>query len=188
MKITMLLGSPREQGNTATLVDRVRQKLETDSHEVEVVPLGKRDISPCLECYACQKVPDQPGCVQRDDMQEIYLKMLVSDAIFFACPVFCWSFPAQMKSVIDRTFSLFKFAEDGSYTSLLENKKSALIVTAGGDEFDGADLLVQTYERIARFSRMENLGHLVVADFTRPQILDAPHVQARIEGFCRKVG
>ena len=187
MKISTFLGSPRAKGNTAGLVDRVRQTLMAYHHNVEVVHLARLRISPCQECFACQKVKDQPGCSQDDDMQDLYRRIADSDAIILACPVFCWSFPAQMKSFLDRTYCLDKFSSDGTYVSLVENKKCALIVTAGGDEFDGADLMVEAYQRMVDFHRMKDLGHLVVANFHDLEILDAPHIRARIDSFCQKL-
>ena len=73
------------------------------------------------------------------------------------------------------------------FTSLVENKKCALIVTAGGDEFDGADLVVEAYHRMVDFHRMKDLGRLVVANFHDLEILEAPHIRTRIGSFCEKV-
>ena len=187
MKVSVFLGSPRNKGNTARLVDRVRQALVADRHDVETIHLAQLQISPCGECFACQQIKGEPGCCQDDEMQGLYNTIADSDAIILACPVFCWSFPAQIKAFLDRTCCLAKFSEDGTYVSLVENKKCALVVTAGGDEFDGADLVVDAYQRMARFLRMQDLGHLAVANFLSLEILDAPYVVARVDGFCRQI-
>ena len=120
MRITAFLGSPRRKGHTAGLVDRVRQALTADHHDVEMVHLARLRISPCQECFACQKIRNQPGCAQDDDMQQLYRTIEDSDAIILACPVFCWSFPAQLKSFLDRMYCLVKFSSDGTYAALLE--------------------------------------------------------------------
>lgn len=187
MKICVFSGSPREKGNTAGLVDRVRRALMSDDHDVEMIHLAPLGISPCQECFACQKVKDQPGCSQDDDMQGLHRRIIDSDAIVLACPVFCWSFTAQMKVFLDRIYCMVKFRSDGTHASLVENKKCALVVTAGGDEFDGADLVVEAYRRMVDFLRMKDLGHLVVANFHDREILEAPHIRMRISSFCEKV-
>jgi multimeric flavodoxin WrbA len=188
MKISVFLGSPRAEGNTAALVDRVRRKLTTDGHKVETIHLAPLHIAPCLECFTCQRDKSQPSCVQEDDMAGLLQRVMESDVTILACPVFCWSFPAQMKPFLDRTVCLHKFSADGGdEISLVANKKWALIVTAGGDEFDGADLVVDAFRRIVEYHEMKDLGHLVVANFQSTEMLDAPHIQASIDGFCQKL-
>ncbi len=120
-------------------------------------------------------------------MQDMYRKIMDSDVIIFACPIFCWSYPAQMKPFLDRTYCLDKFASDGTYVSLVEGKKCGLLATAGGDEFDGADLVVEAHQRLASFHRMKDIGHLVVANFHGPEVLEEPYIKERIESFCQKV-
>ena len=86
MKISVFLGSPREKGNTAGLVDRVREALMADDHDVETIHLARLRISPCQECFACQKVTDQPGCSQDDEMQDLYRRIIDSDASVLRTP------------------------------------------------------------------------------------------------------
>ena len=84
MKITTFLGSPRRKGHTAGLLDRVRQKLMADRHNVEMIHLAQLQISPCQECFECQKVKEHPGCCRDDDMQDLYRRIMDSDAIVLA--------------------------------------------------------------------------------------------------------
>ena len=182
MKISAFLGSPRKAGNTAQVTGWVLAEAAKAGHETELVQLADKTIGGCSECFACHEVPDRPGCSIKDDMQALYPKMLEADCILIASPVFCWTFSAQMKSVLDRTYCLDKYAQDGSYVSLVDGKLCGLIVTAGGDEFDGADLLVETYRRMVEFHRMKDAGHLVVASIRTKKDLLKPEVeqQARL--------
>lgn len=50
--------------------------------------------------YACQKVSDQPGCVQKDDFKEIIEKIIDSEIVVYASPVYVWDFSAQLKALI----------------------------------------------------------------------------------------
>ncbi len=187
MKVSVFLGSPRKKGNTAKLVDLVRLYLIEKDHQVEIIHLAPLAIAGCQECFACQKVKDRPGCSQKDDMEGIYEKMLGSDLILLARPIFCWSYPAQIKPLLDRTYCLEKYSPDGTYVSLVENKKCALVVTAAGDEFEGADLVVEGYRRMVDFHRMKNLGHLVVANFDSPMVLECRLIKKRIDTFCENL-
>ncbi|MCM8809585.1 MAG: flavodoxin family protein, partial [Candidatus Omnitrophica bacterium] len=126
MKISYFLGSPRKNGNTFKLLKLVDDKLKKIGYKTEIIYLIDKNIKGCIECFECQKVKDKPNCSINDDMQKLYEKILKSDCIILASPVFCWSFSWLLKSFIDRTYCFDKYNEDGTYISLVEGKKSGL--------------------------------------------------------------
>jgi multimeric flavodoxin WrbA len=87
-------------------------------HQVDKVLLAEKKVNYCNGCYACAKTGK---CVQKDDMADILDRMLASDVIVLATPVYFYSMCAQMKTVIDRTVA--------RYTQL-SNKEFYFIVTA----------------------------------------------------------
>ncbi len=167
-KIIAFLGSPRKKGNTATVLERILAGARDAGAEVESVFLHGMDLHPCQECLVCQSVPDEPGCAITDDMSGIYGKVLESDVIVLASPVFCWSVSAQMKILMDRMFCFFKFEEPELPRILIKDKGIATVLTAGGDEFDGADLAVEVIQRLARCMSADYRGHFVAAKLTTP--------------------
>jgi multimeric flavodoxin WrbA len=184
--ITFFLGSPRKNGNTARLLEKVSDTLKKKGAKPKTIFLPDYKIKPCIECFACQKSPKKPGCKIKDDMQEMYEKILDSDVIVFAAPVFFWSYAAQIKPFIDRLFCLGKYDKE-PIISLVKGKKCALVLTAGGDEFDGADLVVESFARMADFSQMQNLGHLVIGEFTGHEMLDRKETAQKIAAFAGKL-
>ena len=184
--ITFFLGSPRKHGNTARLLDKVSESLEGKGVKSKTIYLPDYEIEPCSECFACQKTTKKPGCKIKDDMQKIYDKILASDVIVFAAPIFFWSYAAQIKPFIDRLFCLGKY-EVEPMIFLLKGKKCALVITAGGDEFDGADLVVEGFDRMAEFYQMRNLGHLVIGEYTGHDMLTQKGVAAKIAAFTDKL-
>jgi multimeric flavodoxin WrbA len=115
------------------------------------------NIHPCHECFNCAKTKDAAGCAQADDMADIYDKMVDADLVIWASPIFCWNVTAQTKMALDRCFALLT-GED-----LLKGGKWALLVTAGGDHYDGADLAVEMFKRLTTYSGIKYLGQHVVA-------------------------
>ena len=87
MKILILMGSPRLQGNTAELCKHFMEELKTQNAEVQYIELEKMTINPCKECYACQDTAGVYGCAQKDDMTKIAEKMLWADAVILATPI-----------------------------------------------------------------------------------------------------
>ena len=73
MKIVAILGSPKENGNTASVLSMFEEKVG-DKHEVERIHITGYKVGGCLGCYKCREKKDEPGCVQMDDALAISTK------------------------------------------------------------------------------------------------------------------
>jgi multimeric flavodoxin WrbA len=155
-KVLVLEGSPR-QGNTAAVMDWVIAGMGHGA-KAERVRICELNITGCVECLTCTKSKKTAGCAQEDDMVDLYDKMVDADLVIWASPIFCWNVTSQTKMVLDRTFALMT-GED-----LLKGSKWALVLTAGGDHFDGADLAVRMFSSTARYVGVKYLGQHVVAN------------------------
>lgn len=171
MKVLSILGSPHKQGNTDKVLGWVDDELREGSHEVERINLIEKNIGYCQACYHCQGYPDEPACVQDDDMQEIYDKMINTDAIILASPLYMWSFASPMKTMLDRCLALVTGYGSDAYKSLIDGKKTALLVTCAGPVENNADLLPQIYKRIMNYGKTHQIGELIVPLCTSPDAL-----------------
>ena len=127
-KILVLLGSPRKKGNSTTLAKQIIKGAEAEGAEVESIYLNGLQIKPCQGCYACKK-KDSKGCVVDDDMQSLYPKIIASDALVIATPVYWFNMTAQTKIFMDRCFGLF----DAEFTVNPLYKKRVAIAMSYGD-------------------------------------------------------
>lgn len=99
MKILYISGSPRKNGNTDYLLQKV--KGVTDG---EFLKLTDYEIKPCESCWACR---GQEGCVIDDDMTDkIIPKLMDADALVIGTPVYFNNVSSQLKTFIDRTWSI----------------------------------------------------------------------------------
>ena len=186
MKILAIQGSPRREGNTQAVLGIVLQAAEQAGATTEVVHLSElKNLSGCIECFACQNEKDKPACALMDDMQDVLAKVLESDLILWATPVFCWSPSWLVKMAMDRFYCLFKFKEDGQTDCLLEGRRVAAVITAGGGEDDGADSVKEAYRRLAEFSKTTWLGTLVAANVASPEAI---HADADLVERARRFG
>lgn len=111
-QVLTLMSSPRKNGNTDRLANAFIKGVEENGYSTEKIYVNYQNIKPCLGCNVCQKTNQ---CVQKDDMQEIYEKMLEAKVIVFASPVYFYTFNASMKLLIDRTFAIEKTIHDKDF-------------------------------------------------------------------------
>jgi multimeric flavodoxin WrbA len=170
MKIMTILGSPKRNGNTATVLEQF-ESIITDDHEVDRVDIASYNITGCVGCYACQQVPDEPGCVQQDDVVSIFERMMKSDAVVYASGLYCWDFTSQMKAFLDRHFCLVTGYGTPDYKSLLDGKRAALLVTCGGPVEDNADLIQTMFDRMVHYCKGNVIGKYIVPNCTVPDAI-----------------
>ena len=104
MKILALNGSPRKKGNTNRFIDEMIKGCEENGHEVEKYFLDKLDISPCSGCEICAKGKD---CRFNDDGTEIINQLADGASLIVASPIYFGQMTAQLKTIIDRFYSIF---------------------------------------------------------------------------------
>lgn len=151
MNILMLTGSPRKKGVTAHLADAFVKGAEEAGHRVERFDAARMNISPCKGCYACHK---KGKCVFDDDMAPLLGrdgKILSADLIVLVTPIYYFSMTAQLKTVLDRFYSLGH--------EIWEEGQKAVLIAAGGDsEPEVMDGLSGTYHSLCKWSHWQDLG------------------------------
>lgn len=132
-KVLLISASPRKNGNSDILCDRFAEGALASGNRVEKVFLAQKNIGYCRGCGVCN---DTHRCVQKDDMAEIIDKMVDSEVIVLATPVYFYSVCGQMKTFIDRTVP--------RYTEIA-NKKFYFIMTAADRDKTRLERTVETF-------------------------------------------
>ena len=137
-KVLILSGSPRKGGNSDILCDEFARGAQEAGNEVEKIRVASKKIHPCSACYYCR---DHGGaCVHKDDMAEVLQKMIDSDVLVLASPVYFYSIDAQLKAVIDRTVA--RWLE-------VKNKEFYYIVTMADEAYSSADTTLACFRGYA---------------------------------------
>jgi len=165
MKIVTILGSPHKRGNTAAALGAF-EALVAPQHELDRINIADHHVAGCLGCDHCFGVLAEPGCAQRDDAVRLLERILAADLVVYAAPVYCWAFPAQLKALLDRHYCLVKWQEGEVAAALMAGKRTALLVTCGGDAEDNADLIQAMFDREIAYMRGVVAGKYVVANCT----------------------
>jgi multimeric flavodoxin WrbA len=140
------MGSPRRRSNTEILLDRTLEGSREMGAEVEKLAVSELKVRPCLEIYACLK---DGRCAIKDDMQQVYEKLLEADHIAFASPIFFYGLTSQAKAIVDRCQALWvrRYVLDmgGDDGRTRRGVFISVGATQGERLFDGAVLTVKYF-------------------------------------------
>jgi multimeric flavodoxin WrbA len=145
MKVLGIMGSPRIGGNTDLLLDEALKGAQSEGAEIEKIIVEKLNIAPCREYNGCFK---DGNCVIRDDMDNIYPKLLEADVVIVASPMFFYSLTSQVKALIDRCQALWSRKHILKQNLPNSGRKGAFIAvgaTKGKQLFDGSILIVKYF-------------------------------------------
>lgn len=103
MKILVITGSPRKNGNSNTLAEHFIKGAKEAGHEVVRFDAAFKKVHPCIACNRCGM---NGQCVFKDDFEFIRKHIADADLVAFATPMYYFGISAQIKTVIDRFYAI----------------------------------------------------------------------------------
>lgn len=103
-KVIVISTSLRENSNSEALAEEFAKGAKDGKNEVEFISLKGKNVGFCTGCLSCQNTG---RCAIKDDAAEIEEKVLHSDVIAFASPIYYYGMSGQMKTLLDRMNSLY---------------------------------------------------------------------------------
>lgn len=101
MKVLILNGSPKPNGNTATALKEMEKVFKKNNIEYENILLGNQAIRGCVSCGTCG---EKGKCVFDDVVNELAVKFEQADGLVVASPVYYASANATLVAALDRLF------------------------------------------------------------------------------------
>lgn len=101
MKVLLINGSPRANGNTARALEEMVSVFSQEGIETEIVQVGNQPMRGCVACTACYKTGQ---CVVDDIVNECAKKFEECDGMVVASPVYYASANGTLVSFLDRLF------------------------------------------------------------------------------------
>lgn len=188
-KVVFIQGSPRKKGNTMALAGAARQALSDLGVASDVIDAPRLEFKHpgCVACYKCQRSPEY-GCHVDDDLARAVKSLADYDAVVLATPIYWFSYPAQVKMLIDRMFSLVKFGENHEFFSPLNGKPMALLATGGGQLENNLQELEKQWRIPAGLLGAPFLSALFPACHYEPgKIVENPAAMAKAQDFGRSL-
>ena len=168
MKAICIIGSPKENGSTAFLVDIIIDGMKSKNIDVSRFVLDKMNIHFCTGCVKCEV---DRVCVQKDDMTALIDEIMHSDIILLASPSYWGDVTGQMKVFIDRSLPLCN-AKTGA-TPVPPGKVGISVALRAGSSVSENQHIIDTFEHY-----FGHLGIKPIAQLTVENVGKLPDLKA----------
>jgi len=131
LNLLAITGSPRKDSTSSKLLIEFLDPFFRTNCKIDVINAYQADVNPCTACGLCSL---EPRCIYNDKMSDIYNLIRDADIISISTPLYFSSFPAPLKSIIDRCQLLWE--ENRREGNILKRKKGLFFCAAGSDYND----------------------------------------------------
>jgi multimeric flavodoxin WrbA len=103
MKVLLINGSPRENGNTFTALSEVAKTLNAEGIDTEIIHLGKKAVQGCIACGWCGRTG---RCTYHDDLYYQVMRSVKDgiDGLIIGSPVYYGGPNGSLCALLDRVF------------------------------------------------------------------------------------
>ena len=150
MKILVITGSPRKNGNSNTLADNFIKGAQDAGHNVVRFDSAFKNVHPCIACNKCGM---SGQCVFKDDFEFVKANIVDADAVVFATPMYYFGISAQIKAVIDRFYAI-----NGQ---IHVSKKAVLLMTYADTSEKKAQPIISHYEALLSYLGWSDSGKII---------------------------
>ena len=186
-EILILCASPKKDGNTSALVSWLAEGARSQGARVEIVATAflRYKTLGCTSCRSCQ-TQDAYECVVSDEAKPVLAKMANVDVIVMATPLYFFGPSAQLKIILDRMFSLYKW-DNVAGTMKTPLKGKTLVLLASAFEDKGLEALAQPFAMTAEYTGMQFKSLLVANAGVSGDIHKRPGVRAQAIALGQEV-
>ena len=157
-KIVVINGSPRKKGNSFAMSQAFIEKAESLGHTVTRFDAAFLNVGSCQGCETCYKTGK--ACSFDDDFNTIAKAIEEADGIVLSMPVYWYTMPAKIKSVIDKFFAFY-------VTGKNQNKKCALLSCCEDEDPTVLDGVQMPYEKSIALLKWTSVGEVLVPNVYR---------------------
>lgn len=164
-KILAFNGSPRPTGNTSYLLEAFLERAGRHTKELEVIHPHEINLEHCHGCLRCNVL--RRCSISGDDWESISRKIIDTDVLVFASPIYFHHLPGPLKILLDRfrSFNHVQITESGlQHTPWHEwNKDFVLLLCMGSPDDADADPVIDLFRFITSILGSGNRLHVIKA-------------------------
>ncbi|MBO4643179.1 MAG: flavodoxin family protein [Alphaproteobacteria bacterium] len=177
MKILVLTGSPRKNGNSATLADNFIKGAQDAGHHIERFDAAFKKVHSCVACNHCGM---NGPCIFNDDFNFVREHIVDADAVVFATPMYYFGISAQLKAVIDRFYAI-----NGQ---IHRQKKAVLLMTYANTAESEAKPIVSHYETLLSYLGWTDAGRVIASGVWPVSAVDGTKYPQQAYELGKKIG
>lgn len=136
MKVIAVNGSPRNNGNTAVLLQNALRGAEANGAQTELINLYQLDFKGCISCFSCKRKGSQCKglCAVKDDLTGVLERILSGDSILLGSPIYLGNVTGEMRSFWERLIFPSLTYNEGQRTIFQGRIASGFIYTMNAPE------------------------------------------------------
>ncbi|WP_233532054.1 flavodoxin family protein [Paenibacillus alkalitolerans] len=159
LKLLILVGSPRRNGNSATLAEAVGRGAEEAGTDVTISFIDDYISTFLRDCRTCRLSDGE--CAITDNFRTLFFDdFLAADGVVFCSPVYWYGLSAQTKSFFDRTFCYYaaSYPDSAQVIEQMSRKRIGLVL-ASEETYPGASLgIIHQIQEYSRYTHSEFIG------------------------------
>ena len=132
LKMIIVNGSPRKNGNTISMLNKVAEGAKDAGCETKIVHLRDIKFTGCLSCLACKVKGNKTNglCALRDELRPILEETLASDILVLGSPIYYHSPSAFTRAFMERLlFAPLDYYNNPGSSVLTKKIQNALVLT-----------------------------------------------------------
>lgn len=174
MKALCINGSPRDNGSTAYLIEKVVQGMQEKGIKTKSYCLGNLKLNYCLGCKKCY---EKGVCIQNDDMNTLINELKLADIIVIGTPDYWGDVSGQLKVFFDRNTP---YANTNINRISMPHPKFgiAISVREGPEEFENTNIIN---------SINHYFGHLEIQPIARLSVTDTSNLDDLLKNQQDKI-
>ncbi len=149
----VLFGSPRPNGNTRFLLDRIMEKMPGS---FEIISAYDANIHACTDCRYCWH---QPGCSIHDEMDLVYRALNTCNQIIIASPIYFAQPTGPMMSLFSRLQTYFTGQKFRNEPIEMPAKKAGILLCGGGS--GGTKQTLKTIDMVLTHMNATRIGEVL---------------------------
>jgi NAD(P)H-dependent FMN reductase len=183
MKIVAVLGSPRPNGNSATLAQKFLDEARSLGAETRSYLLNQMAFQGCQSCRACKTKSEV--CILEDDLSEVLEAIKEADILVLASPVYFGDLSGQLKCFVDRTYS---YANPDFSSRVPPGKQAIMVLVQANPDLFGFDDIFPRYQRFLKMFGFHPVHLLRAVGLREPEDLDQhPEFLEQAAALAREV-
>ena len=101
--ILALNGSPRQNGNTAAMLQAALDGASSVGAETRLVQLYPLRFKGCVSCFSCKRKGGRHGfCAMQDELTPVLEMMTGADALIFGSPIYYYNITPELLGLLHR--------------------------------------------------------------------------------------